>query len=307
MATRRFAWVLNLDADLELGTPSGYAPRRTIKEALAVHVPALARSLLGPDDLLVDETTAPMGARGLVGRAFCPTPRALAVLRRAGAEPEPAPPVAVLRRVNSRAFASALGPTLPGAAFVTTLEEAEALLASSPPVGHGWRVKRAFGMSGHNQRVVAARVSDADRAFVRGGLAQGGAQIEPNVSIVREYGLHGLLAADGTCRLGRVVRQRCDARGAWLSTELLALPAKGGGEATSSETLDAAEATLAAALGAEATRVADALAAAGYFGPFGVDAYAYRALGGSLAIQPRSEINARYSMGFAIGLPSGLR
>ncbi len=293
MATRRLAWVLNLDADLELGASQGYAPRRTIKEALAVYVPALARSLLGPEDVLVDDTTPPRAAHGLVGRAFCPTPRALAVLRRAGAEPEPSPPIDVLRRVNSRAFASALGPTLPGAAFVTTRDEAEALLASSPPVGHGWRVKRAFGMSGHNQRVVAARASEADRAFVRGGLAEGGVQIEPNVSIAREYGLHGVLAADGRSDLGRVVRQRCDARGAWLSTELLA------------PLVD--EATLAETLATEATRVAGALAVAGYSGPFGIDAYSYRTADGTLALQPRSEINARYSMGFAVGFPSGLR
>jgi hypothetical protein len=38
-----------------------------------------------------------------------------------------------------------------------------------------------------------------------------------------------------------------------------------------------------------------------YFGPFGVDAYTYRARDGRLGLQPRSEINARYSMGFAAG------
>lgn len=284
------AWVLNLDADLELAAPPGYVPRQTIKEALATFVPVLARSLLGPDDVLVDEGTPAGRAHGLRGRAFSPTPRALALLECAGAAPEPAPPVDVLRRVNSRAFSSALGATLPGAAFVTTLDDAERQLASAPPIGHGWRVKRAFGMSGHGQRVVAARPSEADRAFVRGGMAHG-LQIEPNVRIEREYGLHGLVARDGTYLLGAVVVQRCDARGAWLSTEPLAPP----------------DAPLAAALAAEAGGVAGALAAAGYHGPFGIDAFRYRSEDGSLALQPRSEINARYSMGFAVGFPPGLR
>ena len=289
-APDRLAWVLNLDADLELAAPPGYVPRQTIKGALATFVPVLARSLLGPDDLLVDEHTPPGLARGLRGRAFCPTPRALAVLQRAGAEPEPAPPVDVLRRVNGRAFASELGATMPGAAFVTTLADAERHLASIPLIGHGWRVKRAFGMSGHGHRVVAARPSEADLAFVRGGLVHG-LQIEPNVSIDREYGLHGLVARDGACRLGAIVLQRCDARGSWLSTERLVPP----------------DAALETALAAEAARVAAALAEAGYHGPFGIDAFTYRMGDGASALQPRSEINARYSMGFAVGFPSALR
>jgi hypothetical protein len=47
--------------------------------------------------------------------------------------------------------------------------------------------------------------------------------------------------------------------------------------------------------------VGRALFAAAYFGPFGVDGFVYRDHDGGLRLQPRSEINARYSMGFAIG------
>ena len=47
--------------------------------------------------------------------------------------------------------------------------------------------------------------------------------------------------------------------------------------------------------------MAGALLPAGYFGPFGVDAYTYRGRAGASVFQPRSEINARYSMGFAAG------
>ena len=56
------------------------------------------------------------------------------------------------------------------------------------------------------------------------------------------------------------------------------------------------------ALGERAETVAEALHGAGYFGPFGVDGYRYRdaGRGGFCAL---SEINARYTLAFAIGFP----
>jgi len=294
MAADRRAWVLNLDADLELamlGRGSAYAPTRTVRDAMAPFVALLAKALLGPDDVLVDEgADSNEEARGLTGRAFCPTPRALAIMKRAGAIPEPHPRAEVLRRVNARAFASSLGQTLADAELVAEFDTAVAKLASG---AGAWRVKRNFGMTGRGQRVVTAgAASEADLAFVRAGMDEGGVQIEPNVAIVTEYGLHGVLAQDGALSLGALVTQRCDVRGAWISTERA--PAQGPDTANT-----------AAALGEEARFVARALAEAGYFGPFGIDAYTYRASSGDVRLQLRSEINARYSMGFAIGYGRG--
>ena len=215
----RIAWVLNLDAELELAVPA-HTPSAGVREALRTYVPVLAASLLEEGDVLVDASSAPGLARGLAGRAFCPTPRAIALLRRAGAEPEAHPPVEVLRRVSSRAFCASLGPTLPGAAFVTTWDEARAVLERAPEIGDGWRVKRAFGTSGRGQRVLRAGAIDvAEEGFVRAGLARGGVRIEPNVRIETEYAIHGRIGEDGGLRLGRLVVQRCDTRGAWMSTE----------------------------------------------------------------------------------------
>jgi hypothetical protein len=285
----RFAWVLNLDADLELGAGARYRPSKSVRLAMKAPIGRLVGSLLGPQDLLVDES-CPVGVgRGLAGRTFCPTPRALAILERAGADPEPHPAIDVLRRVNSRAFASSLGATLPGAAFVTDLEVARTMLCAEPMVGSGWRVKSAFGMAGRNQRVVASSgIDERSLVFVQAGLAQGGLQIEPNVVIETEYAVHGLIAPDGSLRVGSLVRQRCDPRGAWLATEPTSREREG-----RSDVVDP--------MAEEARRVAGALFRAGYFGPFGVDAYTYRDREGALRLQPRSEINARYSMGFAIG------
>jgi hypothetical protein len=306
----RFAWVLNLDADVELaaiasarpregGARAGYTPKRSLVDAMRTYVPRLPASLFDPDvDTVVDERTPPLHARGLVGRAFCPTPRALRLLRRAGAEPEPHPACDVLLRANARAFASSLGATLPGGCFVIEEEEAKALLQTSPPraLADAWRVKRNFGMTGRGQRVVVPEsVGALDLAFVRAGLREGGVQIEPDVSIVDEFAIHGLLAPSGVLTLGPVVKQVCDPRGAWLSSAHVARD------------------RTPLALASEAERVADALHATGYFGPFGVDAYTYRlrstsgesadASDHALALQPRSEINARYTMGFALAAP----
>jgi hypothetical protein len=290
MAARRIAWVLNLDADVELGSGPGYEPRKSVRAAMKPHIERLAATLLGPDDLLVDETSPPHLARGARGRAFCPTPRAIAILERAGAEPEPHPPVEVLRRVNSRAFASALGTTLPGAAFVTDIDVARRMLATDPVLAARWRAKHAFGMTGRNQRVVdPTAIAERDLETVLGWLRAGpGVQVEPNVAVEDEYAVHALLAQDGSFRAGEIVTQRCDARGAWIATERIASPPDTIGDVVGRLT-------------GEVNRVAVALFAAGYFGPFGIDAYTYRDRAGVLGFQPRSEINARYSMGFAVG------
>ncbi len=275
------AWILNLDADLELAGPSGYAPTKSVLAAMRPHVETLARTLLAPGDVLHDHPAA----RGRIGRAFCPTPRAIAALSSAGALLEPHPSVEVLRRVNSRAFCAELGQTLPEATFVRDLATAREILARPPQSSDAWLVKRAFGMAGRGQRVVRV-CSETDLAFVRAAIADG-VQIEPQLTIDREYGLHGVLAADGTFVLGALVRQRCDARGAWLASERAPIREK--------DELDVAE-----RLADAARLVARALHGAGYFGPFGIDAFVYLHRGERL-LQPRSEINARYSMGFGCG------
>lgn len=285
MAIRRSAWVLNLDADLELASPAGYAPRKSVLAAMGPHVELLRRALLRSDDLLVTSATQPNAARGLVGRAFCPTPRALGMLERAGASAEPHPPVEILAQVNSRAFAASLGRTLPNAEFVTDVAAAISRVESDPEIGDAWRIKRAFGMAGRGQRVIGRGTPSEDElSFVRAGLREGGVQIEPNVRITGEYAMHAILEPDGALHVGKLVSQRCDRQGAWLSTELADDP------------------QLQSRLAEEVQSVARALGKKGYFGPFGIDAYLYRDRDGNTVLQPRSEINARYSMGFAVGL-----
>jgi len=90
--TPRYGWILNLDAELELarGRP-GYVPQRKLLAQLAEHGMS-SRALLGPADLLLEAAgvETPHGGlpAGLRGRAWCPTPLALASLRQLGVEPE---------------------------------------------------------------------------------------------------------------------------------------------------------------------------------------------------------------------------
>ncbi len=277
---RPSAWVLNLDADRELAARGSYAPKESVRAKLKAHRERLAASIFGPEDIEIDETTAPNAARGYVGRAFSPTKSALALLERAGATIAPHPSLDVLRRVTSRAFSAALGPTLPGQAFVRELGEAMTKLGSEPPVGNGWRLKRAFGMAGREHRVVdRGAASRADEGFMRAAIDEDGIMIEPNVAIVAEYGIHGFI--DGASfALGALVEQRTDAHGAWIATE------------RSEADVD---------LKSEAERVAKALIAAGYVGPFGIDAFTWRDPSGAIVLDARSEVNARYTMGFGIG------
>src|SRR4051812_13097270 len=120
MAVSR-AWVLNLDAEEELARPAGYSPSRAVL-ARCLALSESLRPLLGPGDLVIAQNAPPSLQGGnYVGRAWCPTPRALQTLSRAGVRPPPAPGVEVLRKVNHRAFCAALGQGLPGARYVYTL------------------------------------------------------------------------------------------------------------------------------------------------------------------------------------------
>lgn len=282
----RFGWVLNLDAELELSLPphSYSAPTRLTRQ-LALYG-AGARNLLGEQDVLIAADTFVGGAgAGLVGRAWCPTPRALSLLRKAGVEPEPHPAAAVLRRVNHRLFALQLGGGLTGQRYVSERSELLALpLSEERP----WLLKRPLSFSGRGQLRIYASIDAKQWAWIDASLRSDGVIVEPLVQPTLELSLHGFVWRDGAFELGRVCVQEVSDRGVFRGIRC-ASPAE----------LHAGESALLVAAGA---RVAEALWAAGYFGPFGIDGYRYRSRegGGFCAL---GEINARYSMGFVTGFP----
>ena len=287
----RRAWLLNFDAEDELAAPTGYTPKRAVAARFAA-LTARVVALLGPGDVVLGEGVP---ASGLLGRAWCPTPRAVRAWTSAGVVAPQTPPLSVLQRVNHRRFAAELGQTLPDSRFVHAMDELESVLAGPSPTGQ-FLLKRPFGFAGRGRRKVrSGGVEAAARSWVeasfagRSGERDGaGLQVEPWVEIEREHGLHGFLSRAGALTLGEATTQTLDEAGAWIATERAPRGA-----------LEPAERD---ALFASAEAAARALQLAGYFGPFGVDAFRWRDARGERCFQPRSEINARYSMGWAIGM-----
>jgi hypothetical protein len=286
--TRRYAWILNLDAELELarGRP-GYVPQRKLLAQLAEHGGS-SRALLGPNDMLIEAVAArpqPFDVQSgkLVGRAWCPTPMALASLRAHGVEPEPYPDAAVLRRVNHRLFGHELGGGLPEQTYVRSREQLIEQVA-----GHSrlWLLKRPLSFAGRGQMRIIGPITDKQWTWVDLSLKRDGLLLEPLVQPTFEVSLHGFIWRDGRSELGRICTQLVSERGAFRGVRL-ALP----------DELSKSEDT---ALRERATAVAQGLSAAGYFGPFGIDGYRYT-LDGASAFCALSEINARYTLGFATG------
>ena len=283
---RGFVWELNLDAERELATAGSYTRSLEQQRFVSTHR-ASARAVLGPSDVaLEDEGLEPSDLRGRPGRAWCPTPGALDRLRRAGAIVPAAPALEVLRAVNARSFCAELGQTLEGALYSPDLAALVARLRD-PRGPSDWLAKRDFGVAGRGRlKLRRGEPSPEEISWLRASLRTGGLQLEPGLEPEVEFDVQGILEPDGTLHLGEPGLQLIDAQGAWLSSR----------EATSSE-LSPEESSV---LLEEGERVAAALHERGYFGPFGIDAYRYRDEQGSARLQPRSEVNARYTMGWRL-------
>ena len=279
----RCAWVLNLDAELELArAPFSYVPRVKLLQQLEAYGQG-SRALLGRDDVLVQPGVSLPA--GFTGRAWCPTPLALAQLAAAGVRAEPHPDVSVLRRVNHRLFASEVGGGLPEQRYFTERAPVEALLrlAERP-----WLLKRPLTFAGRGQMRFYGPITDKQWSWLDVSLAQDGVIVEPLVTPTLELSLHGFVWCDGRFELGRICVQQVTERGVFRGVRL----------ARPSELELPEEDSLREA----GERVARQLFDARYFGPFGIDAYRYQSAG-QTAFCALSEINARYTMGFVIGFP----
>ena len=274
------AWVLNLDANEELAgrTPGA---RAEAARARAAQAPELVELVAGG---IVLGGARGHDARGLAGLAFGPTARALRALAAVGAAPSRAPTMDVLLRANHRSLSASLGQGLDHGAFVTDLAALSQVMGRLPHAE--WVLKHPLGYVGR-LRLRSHALDERCAAFARRCLAEaGGLQVEPWVERVGDFALHGFVDAGGRVTLGEPTSQRCDDAGAWRST-------------TRAHDLDAIEGR---ALAREARAAAGALHALGYFGPFGVDAFRYRGPCGAVRLNPRCEVNARYTMGWAVGM-----
>ncbi|MFT5354299.1 MAG: hypothetical protein ACI9KE_001504 [Polyangiales bacterium] len=257
-------WLLNLGAELELeGREHSHAARRRSKDAAKT----LAETLVpGSDDWFVDPAGVTMKDGRREGRAFLPTPNALRILRAAGADIE-APGVSVLRQANSRSFSVAHFPR----PDVYLLREESELRSSGQQL-----LKRDLSFAGGGQRRISQDVDDSDRAWVRASLIRGPVCVEPWRHIEEEVGVPGFVHRDGRIDVGSPVEQVV-VRGQWRESRV--------GNSDPPGLRDTCR------------EAGQHLAELGYFGPFNIDAHRSKEHGWTHV----SEINARYTMGWALG------
>src|SRR5690606_3520767 len=147
--------------------------------------------------------------------------------------------------------------------FARSVDDVERAFARRPDAP--WLLKRPFGFSGRMRKVVVParrdRATDTWIAASMTGYGRGLA-VEPLVDRCADFALHGRVHPDGAVQRGAPVASTCDARGVWLGHRRAAA-----GELAREE-LESLVATFAA--------VARALAGAGWFGPFGIDAFRWR-------------------------------
>ena len=167
------------------------------------------------------------------------------------------------------------------------LDEVLALLAR--PSAEGGLVRRAYGAAGRGRRRLATGApSGPERAWLTAGLRRGPLVVEPWVRVTREYTRSAWVHPSGEVVIAPPCLQETTAAGAWTRTE----------RARRGEVARADDARLEEAVDAAGA----ALAVAGYFGPFGIDAFRHRSPGGREVLNPMSEINARFTMDWTTGM-----
>ncbi len=205
-----FAWVLNLDAELEMAEPS-YCPRSRVLAQLDRYGQG-ARALLGPRDVLLDSSD--QMALGRTGRAWCPTPRAIARMVKAGVEPEPHPPLSVLHAVNHRKFAVDLNLGLPEQRYVESRLELDELLRKKE---RAWLLKRPLSFAGRGQQRILGHIDAKQSAWIDASLRRSGLVVEPLITPALEVSLHGFIWRDRRHELGRICVQEVSSRGVFRS------------------------------------------------------------------------------------------
>lgn len=274
------AWVLNLEADDERSRPKGWTPPRKLLSKVDEQRALLARTLLREGDVVIDRDDPRVLGAGWIGEAWSPTARARALLARARVRPATMADERVLDFVCSRRFARSLLAATPRERVIEAGFDPAELPAGAARIslahtcaGRG----HAFASSREECTAIAAELLRTHRAVF----------VAERVTVLRDFAMHGFVGLDGALLLGEPTQQRTDPRtGAWRESAL----------ATELRPHEADQ------LARYARDAGDALARAGYVGPFGIDAFRYRDEHDREAFCGRCELNARYTMGWAIGM-----
>ena len=188
------------------------------------------------------------------------------------------------RRFNDRRFALALatelGCALPGARAVTSVGEVEAHLHTLPADG-AWVCKAPWASAGRHRVHGRGRTLARDHRIALERLIQraGAVVFEPWLERIADVAICG--SVGDRVALEPPHTLMTSPRGTFVGIRVLA---------TALEVVEHDQFLL------TAERIAHALAAAGYRGPFGIDAFVYRD-GNERRLHPLCEINARYTFG----------
>jgi len=225
---------------------------------------------------------------------WCPTANLRQLVERCWGLTLRAPSMDVLAQCNDKLLVSTFTSCLEERAPVQSVAELDALIlerrwgsgdAQSKSVGDGARatvrLKRRFGQAGRGQRRVNEFLSADDRRFIKDSQKWGGLIVEPELDVVNNLSIHGVVSPAGLLT-GAPCSFQTDRFSSPNSTLVVV------DESSSSRT-------------DELRRVAEDVAATlehlGYFGPFGLDFIVTQA--GRLALV---DINARFTLGFSTGL-----
>lgn len=229
--------------------------------------------------------------------------------------------VAIARRVNRKSFAlrvmealreeGALGELgdrrggddprvdLAPGALCDDAESALDAIAAGLSQGRVMRVKGERGTSGRHQRRVMdeAELPDVRRWIANQLARQPGLVVEPELERRADLSVLARVDAEGSVVVEGITRFLVDARGRYRGT-VLGAPSFGLDERTTRFLHGEGREPrfVATCLGRAARAAGRALAAEGYVGPFGVDAFVHETAG-VLRLRPVIEVNARYTMG----------
>lgn len=283
LAARSPLWILNPDAELELESPRGYQTKRVTLNAMRENFSRFDFLTQGDEScLLCDLAPAPPGGRRAL--LWCPTPSAVRRAHLLGYTLPPRPSLETLTIANSKA--SLIGAALPSPKVrelhqdEASIPRIEMLLGAVGPL----RLKRLFGFAGRRQRKIQGPLRADDRRFIEDSVRLGGLLVEGELEILHEYSIHGVAfptseSAARRSALGHPCQLQTDRFGSVAALQRLAP----GHRAFSKLQL----------LGEKAQQHLERL---GYFGPFGLDLL--ETMEGIIA----SDVNARFTLGFSIGL-----
>lgn len=201
----------------------------------------------------------------------------------------PAADPAIAAKVHHRGFAldlaTRLGCALPGAALLASTAELEGHLLTTK--SDAWVLKAPWSAAGRSRHVVHGEPAPADRRRIERLFARHGELLfEPWLDRRDDFGIVGVIDGDGARQVG-FHRSFTAPRGGFLGVEL---KTSFGGIFD----LDDRERQR---LDEIFDSVAQALLAAGYRGPFGIDCWRYRRPSGEPSFHPLGEINARVTFG----------